>query len=286
MVDTVKTAADAAPAKGVLRDALATDAPEPLRLISGIVTSHSTLGVPYTVTVRIPDGATTPPLPYPAWWVPRVGDVVTMFYAGGVFTVHGAVAPAQTHVYPHRHAAVDIDGTVLPPAPPAPPVPTAPTAPPSVRNVGVPAVDWGSWGGQASNGSAMIQGGPTNDAFWFYGNGIAAAKGSGTIIGGSIYIERVSSAHGVNGAANVRLGTHGYTARPGAGGGIANVAVVGALAKGQGATLALTAAQIAALNAGHKGLGLLHGGTSYTSADYLRATVGGASGQLSLSIQG
>lgn len=276
----------AAPIPGILRGALDSDAPEPLRLMTGVVVDTSTAVTPYTVTVQLADGASTPPMPYPAWWVPRVGDVCSMLYSGGAFVVLGAVAPAQTVVAPHRHAASEIDGTVIPPAPPAPAVPSAPDAPPTIRTVPVPALDWGSWGGQASNGAVMVQGGPTNDAYWFYGDSIAAVKGAGTIIAGSIYVERLATSHGVNGGANVRLGTHAWGARPAAGGGIANVVVVGQLEKGQGRTFDLTAAQIAALNAGHKGLGLLHGGTSYTSADYLRATAGLASGQLSLSIQG
>lgn len=270
----------------VLRDALlGGDTPPPIRITTGIVTAVNRTAVPCVISVRLPEGTVVDGLTYPAWWFPREGDVTNLFYAGGVFLVHGPVAPAQVVVDPHRHAASDIDGTVLPPAPPPAAVPPAPPAQPSQRTVPVAPVDWGSWGGQASNTGVMIQGGPTNDAFWFYGGAIQAARAGGTIVAGSIYVERLATDHGVNGGANVRLGVHGHPGRPGAPGSISAVGVIGQLGKGQGRVMSLTAAHIAALNAGAVGLGLAHGGTSYVSADYLKATRGAPSGQLSLIVQ-
>lgn len=274
------------PVSRPLRDALSAGDQTPTpQITAAVVEDTSTASSPHTVSLRMPDGLLVPDLTYPGWWSPRVGDVATVVTQGGVVTILHAVAPCLTVVAPHRHKTEDIDGYVIP-APPTPPPPPTPTpAPPTVVTRTVQPTDMGSWGGASFNQNQMIQGGPAHDAFWFYGDGIAAAKGSGTITGGTIYVQRLATAHGVGGAANVRLGVHGYTGRPGAAGGVTTAEVVAQLNRGQGVAVPLTAAHVAALNAGAKGLGLAHGSASYTSADYLRALATAPSGALSLTIQ-
>lgn len=271
-----------------LRDALlGGDSDDPVDLITGVVKSRQSTTAPWSVTVQLAEGTITEAIPFLAAYNPRVNDVVYLLRKGPALLVLGAAAPALTTVSPHRHAAADVDGTIIatPPTPAAPPA--GPPPPPTVRTVGIAPDDQAYWSAWGWKGDDLIQGGPANRAFWFYGGKIAAAKGGGTITGGSIYVERRNTSHGVGGAANVRLGVHGYGTRPGSGGaGHGAVSVQAQLGRGQSANVPLSAAQIAALNAGSPGLGLEPGGSSYSSPDYLRAVIGGASGQLSLTIQG
>lgn len=153
----------------------------------------------------------------------------------------------------------------------------------------VSSATWATQYGSDWRYDAVIAGGPTSQrGFWFYGGGIAAAKGAGTIVAATVFVKRASG--GVDGLANVNVGTHGFASQPGSGAAsLANEAVVGGLRKGQGGTFALTAAQVAALNAGAVGVGLEPGSTSYTSADYLIAeprTAGSWSGVLQLTVEG
>lgn len=270
--------------KRPLRDALAApDQPELVTVTSGVVTRVVASGSPYTVQLQMPDGSTASGLPYPGWWAPRVGDVAIVLRQGGALTVLHAVAPCDTVTAPHRHKAADIDGSIIPPAPAPPPVPTPPAPAPTIVTRTVQPTAMGSWGGP-SPADQMVQG-AGNSAYWFYGTGIATARGSGTITGGTIYVERLATAHGVNGDANVRLGAHGLTGPPGSGGDITSVDIAARLARGQGRTVPLTPAHVAALNAGARGLGLARGAAGYASADYLRVTAGSPSGALSLTIQ-
>jgi hypothetical protein len=278
------------PPERPLRDVLRPlDAPDTLRWLTGVVTAVQLATAPYTVTVRLADGSSTGALTFLGWWVPRINDVCHLIQQGPSLLVLGAVSPTQTKIDPHRHAAADIDGTIIvaPPTPPAPPAP--PPGPPTVRTVNLGPIDQAYWDPTYGvwKGDDLIQGGPNRRPFWFYGGAIAAAKGAGTITGGSIYVARVSGTHGVNGRANVRLGVHGYATRPGSGGAAHGaVEVPATLLRGEGANVPLTGAQLGALNAGAAGLGLEPGNSSYSSADYLRAVIGGASGQLSLTING
>lgn len=246
----------------------------PVRVVTGVVTAVQTATSPHTVRVQLAEGTVTEPLPFLGWWAPTVNDVVWMLQQGPALYVLGGLAPANLYV---------------PPAPIVPDTPdTPPPAPPTVRTVGVSPIDrayWSPWGWRRE---ALIQGGPNHyRGHWFYGSQIAAAKGAGTIVAASIYVERTTDAHGVNGAANVRLGTHAMGDAAGSGAGaLGNVSVQAQLTRGQAAQVPLSAAQIAALNGGHVGVGLEPGATSYSSADYLKATASGASGQLSLTIQG
>ncbi|MNW55938.1 hypothetical protein D3C74_336320 [compost metagenome] len=129
------------------------------------------------------------------------------------------------------------------------------------------------------------QGGPNYTGLWYYGGQIAAAKGAGTIISASVYMRRSATNHGVNGGANVRLGVHNG-AGPGQPFDLAAVEVRAQLGKGKDANVGLTAGQIGGLNGGWTGLALAPGSPSFTSPDYLRADSGGASGALTLTIQG
>lgn len=260
---------------------------EPLRLHAAVVTEVSTTTPPYQVTLRMADGAVIADAVYLAWWSPRVNDTVYLLRQGGSIVVLGPVAPADVVVVHHRHAAGDVDGTVLvtPTAPEE--APAGPSSPPNVVSKMVQPTDMATWDTDGDYWKAyMTQGGPTSKrAFWFYGNGIAAAKGAGTIVGGSIYVERLSSVHGVSGAANVRLGVHSFENRPSNGdGSLANVSVAATLDRGKGVAVRLTEAHIAALNAGADGFGLEPGATGYASADYLRALFGLTSGSGALSL--
>lgn len=279
-----------------LRDALAGlaippavpgEAPSAVDMVTGVVTQVDFVSTPHTIRVRLADGTITAALPYLGWWVPRVNDVAWMIRQGPALYPLGAIAPAATVTSPHRHAAADVDGTVIPDAPP-PPVPAGPPpAPPTVRTIGITPVDMAYWSSFGWKADDLVQGGPNNRAFWFYGDQIAQAKGSGTIVAASIYVQRVSGSHGVNGGANLRLALHPHATRPGSGATpLGSLDVRMQLERGQAANVSLAPGQLAALNGGEKGLGLEPGASGYTSADYLRAAAGGASGQLSLTIQG
>lgn len=272
------------PLRDVLRGGDDADA---LDLLSGIVTQVQTSTAPYGVKLRLADGTITDWLPYLAWWSPRVNDVAQVIRKGPALHVLGAYAPAVVVTSPHRHDAADVDGTIIAAAPapgtPAPP----PAAAPTRRTVGVAPTDrayWSPWGWRREE---LVQGGANAlRTFWFYGTGIAAVKGSGTIVAGTLYLQRVSSYHGAT-SANVRLGVHNAVDASGSGGAAhTSVAVVRQLARGQDATVNLTPAQIAELNAGKRGLGLEPGSLSYSSSDYLRAVANSASGQLALTIEG
>lgn len=256
-----------------LRDVLGTPT-RGLVWLTGVVTEVDTVRVPHTIRVRLADGTITEPITYMGWWSPLINDTAELIAQGSKLMALGAVAPSNLDL----------------PNPPAPVIPAtppdAPTAPPVIRTVPVQPVDaayWSQWGWRTDG---LIQGGPANRAHWWYGTAVQAARAGGVIVGGSVYVERLNTAHGVNGAANVRVGVHTQAERPVSGESqLAEVAAVRTLARGKGTTVPLTAAQVAALNAGALGLGLEPGGSSYSSPDYLRATIGGASGALSLTVQ-
>ena len=263
----------------------------PLQLRTGVVQAISKATTPWTLTITL-GNTNISGITYLGWWDAVVGGIVQVLQQGPQLLVLGPLAPAKVIVSPHRHAAADVDGTIIV-APPAPPVPTAPPAVVTTRIVNITAQGSASWQFSYSTWrNDFIQGGSSSNlrrAFWFYGGQIAAAKGAGNIIGGSIFVRRTGTG-GVYQGANVRLGTHGLGSASGSGAGAhGNVAVVGQLNKEQGVTFALTGAHLAALNAGAAGLGLEPGSTSYTSPDYLVGygrDAGEWSGQLSLTIQG
>ena len=256
------------------------EAPANLQLRSATITAIDTGVTPWTVTITLGD-VSVPDVNVLGWLDPRVGDEVQVLQAGSSILVLGTVGPAKVYVPPSP-----------PPAPPAPPAPPTPAL--AVKPYPVVANGSGTWPSLQPIGSwsniRLWQGGSiAQRAYWFYGNKIAAAKGSGTIISGSIFIKRNDSG-GVGGAANVRLGSHTLESQPGSAGALSNVTVVGSLYKSQGKTFALPASIIAGMNAGTiKGLGLEPGALGYTTPDYLIAYPYGNgtewSGSLSLNIQ-
>ncbi|HXH36907.1 MAG TPA: hypothetical protein VNJ54_21200 [Plantibacter sp.] len=256
----------------------------PLVRRTGIVRTVTTSTVPHTCAVDL-GGVTVAGLIFPGWWDAQVGATVTVLQQGSSLEVINVAAPARTRVGEHNHTTPPTN----PPPPPAPPAP--PAAPIGVRTVSVVADASSTWIPSFANWRTeqVWQGGDGRRGFWFYGSKIASAKGTGTIVGASIFVKR-SGSGGVNGGANVRLGTHTFGAQPASGGTAhGNVAAIGQLGKGQGLTLALTAAQVAALNAGAVGVGLEPGAAGYVTPDYLIAeprSLGDWSGALSLTIEG
>lgn len=257
-----------------LRDALSGvpgERLDPLQLVSAVVTAVAASGSSFTITARFPDGTTVPGIGYLGWWAPRVDDVVMLLQQGPALFALGSAGPANVYSTPA-------------PAPPPPPTPPPPA--PSIVTRHVQPVWMGSHkpSGAGWYENDIRQGGTNYTGLWFYGNRIAAAKGSGTIIGASIYVRRSRTSHGVGGLANVRLAVHNGSG-PGAGYSIADTAVRAALAKGKDANVALSSAQIGRLNSGWTGLALAPGSPSYTSPDYLRADSGAPSGALALTIR-
>lgn len=252
----------------------------PLRMRTCTVMAVNTGSTPWTCTIRLGQIDITG-VTMLGWYDPRVGDLVKVVQQGSELLVWGTLAPGKVYV-----------PAAPPPAPPAP-TPTPP-APPGVRTVPITATDSSGW--QFSYNTwkddRFIQGGVGVGRYrphWFYGGQIAAAKGAGTIIGGSIFVKR-DSGGGVNGGAQVRLGYHGAANRPDSGAApLGGVTVVGELTKGQGDTFPIPQGLLDALNAGAAGFGLEPGAASYTSPDYLPSLgrqAGEWSGQLSLTIQG
>lgn len=268
-------AAESAP-RFPLRDALLAPGAEqtdPLRMLSAVVVAVNAVSTPFTVTLRLPDGATVDGVTYLGWWQPRVNDVAVVLQQGPRLLALGAEGPTALYA---------------PPAPPPPPPP--PPAPPPPPSAVVTRTVQPVWVGSYKPGGAewypgdIRQGGPNYTGLFYYGGGIAAAKGSGTILGGVIYMRRTAASHGVSGAANVRLATHNG-AGPGAGFALGSVNVPVALTKGQDFNVPLSATQVAELNAGNTGLALAPGSPSFTSPDYLRVDSGAPAGALALTIQ-
>lgn len=263
------------PTNHPLTPALRPSQAEDLEWLSGaLVVAVDTAGDPHTLTLRLADGAEVDDVPFLGWWEPAVDARVEVLRRGQTLLALGPIAPAAL-------------STAAPSTPPTPP--PAPAAPPARVTRYVQPVNYGTWDGVGSYWSAYVQQGGERGkrALWVYGGGIAAAKGSGTVVAGTIYVGREATAHGVPGAANVRLGGHGYSALPGgAPSALAHVATVGTLTPGQGATFALTSSQVAAINAGTlAGFGLEPGAASYSSPDYLKGVAGAPAGSLALVIE-
>jgi hypothetical protein len=226
----------------------------PLRLRKGQVTATAAT-TPATVTVRLSTGVTVPGVCYIASYTPAVGDVVFCVQAGPVLVCFGTLA-----------------GTT-PPAVAADPWPLTDTTATTVT-----AASSALWTGTAW--SAGTAGQPAG--VWLYGTTVATVKGAGTITAASVLLERAADVSGPDGPARVMLGTHAYTTLPGGAPTVSSVAQVGTLDRGQRASLPLTAAQVAALNAGATGVG-----TDPAAVDAVTFTgrAGSpASGQLTLTV--
>jgi hypothetical protein len=260
------------------------EAPPALELRTGTVIAINKGVTPWTCTIRLSE-ADIPGITMLGWYDPVVGDTVQILKSGPSTLILGTLAPGKVYMPP-----------APPPPPPAPPAPPAPA--PVVREVPVSAVASGtapsqkSFNGTWSNADLYQGGGIAQRGFWFYGNGIAAAKGAGTIIGGSIFIRRSNLSAGVGAGANVRLGGHGFEGQPGGVPGVHSaVSVIGQLGRDGGNTFTLPQAIIDGMNDGSiKGLGLEPGALGYLSPDYLIAYGFGAgrewSGALTLTVRG
>lgn len=260
------------------------EAPPTLQLRTGTVIAINKAVTPWTVTVRLSD-TDFDGITMLGWYDPVVGDPVQVMQQGPALLVMGTLAPGKVYM-----------PASPPPAPPAPPA--APAPPPTIRTVSVSALSAGTapaeapYGGWRTDMVYQTGGSLPQRGFYFYGTQIADVKGSGTIIGGKIFIKRSPAVAGVGGGANVRLGWHGHNTQPGGiPGGHSGTTVVGQLLRDQGATFSLPQHMLDAMNAGTaKGFGLEPGAMGYVSADYLIAYGVGAgrewSGQLSLTIRG
>lgn len=262
---------DAAPRRPLRDYAASRDDSAPLDWLRGIVVSVQRTTPPYTLRVRLGSGTVTDGVPYAAWYAPQVNDVVNLLRKGPALWVLGPDAPAN--VVPA--------GAVLVP----PPVPSPPAPPATTRTVPVAPIDRASWSPWGWRADELVQGGPSSRALWLYGDGIERARGSGTIIGASVYMRRVTREHGAQ-LANVRLGVHDFETRPAsASSPLPLVSVAARLTRGQDATVPLSALQINALNSGAAGVGLEPGDPAFTSADHLAVYADAASGQLALTIR-
>lgn len=267
-----------------LRDAIVGDPVQhrpQIGLRTAIVTAVDKSGTAagsWTATVRFADGSTASGIGFYGWWNASVNAVVDVLTVGPTLRILGPMAPSAVYA-----------GT--PPAWPAPPAP--PAGPPTVRTVTVQPADAAMWDAQAQQWrtDVLAQGGVVpNRAMWFYGAAVATAIGAGSLVSASLYVQRLMTANGPDGPANVRTGTHAFTARPGDGSGpLGNVAAAGTLARGQARMLVLPATVVAALGAGAAGVGLEPGVLGSSNADTLAVAALGdnpASGQLTLTISG
>lgn len=254
--------------------------PAPLQLRTGMVTAIDNSATPWTVSVQVSE-LVIPGINILGWYEPRVGDVVQLLQQGESLFVLGTVGPGKIYA-----------PSTPPPAPPPPPPPPPP--PLVTKAYPISPVGSGTWPSQQPIGSwsnlSLWQGGSiAQRAYWFYGNKIADAKGSGTILSGTVFVKRRSSG-GVYGNANVRLGSHNLATQPASAGALSNVSVVGGLQRDQGKTFTIPASIIAGMNAGTiKGLGLEPGALGYVTPDYLIAYPYGAgtewSGAITLNIR-
>lgn len=278
----------AGPSGAAAKLALATtgnneDAPQ-MQLRTGTIIAVDKGTTPWTATLRTSE-IDVPGITMLGWYDPVVGDVVQFIQQGPMRFILGICAPGKVYM-----------PASPPPAPPAPPAPPPP--PPAIVEKSVTPIGSGTapaeapWGGWRSDRLYQGGGGLAQRGFHFYGGGIAAAKGSGTILSGKVFLDRINTSHGSGAGGNVRLGTHGYSSQPGGiPGGHANVSVVGQLNRGEARSFNLPANIIAAMNNGSAvGLGLEPGALGYTSADYIISTgFGGGTewaGALTLVVQG
>lgn len=249
---------------------------------TGIITAVAKASAPWVVTVRLADGSTLDMLAA-GWYEPTVNDVVLVWRAGDTAVCLGGFAGSSKTIA----TTATLTSIAAPATPPAPP-----TQPPTVRVAYVSAISSRSWRDGAWRADDEVhQGGDVAErGFWFYGGQIAGAKGSGTITAATIWVPRSAALHGAD-RGNVRLGTHTFTSLPGSGASaLSNVnSFTAAVGRGGDVALQLTAAQLAALNAGAAGLGLEPGAVGARDADCLivaGVSTQPATGQLALTISG
>lgn len=239
------------------------EATAPLQLRSATITAVKKTVTPWTVTINL-SGVLVPGVTILGWADPYVGDRVQVLQQGQVLFVLGPPAPGRIYN-------------------PSTPVPAPPTRPASELNpsplgpesssVSVePTSSSTVTGTSAWRNDALHQGGNAvaQRGYWFYGNALQTARGSGTALEASVFIKRIDYAGPE--VANVRLGTHTQPVRPPVSSALNNVAVVGTLRRGEGKFFALTPAMLAGINSGTvKGFGLEPGQLGLDSPDYLVA---------------
>lgn len=256
---------------------------DPLQLRTATITAVSKAVTPWTVTINLGntliEGVTIL-----GWTDPRVGEVVQCLKQGPLVFVLGAPAPGRT-----------ISPTLSIPTPPAVPQSVSkPVAPVQLttREVSIQAISSSTWapGAGVWRDDVLFQGGQElNRAFFFYGNRISAAVGSATILAGTILLRRKES-DGVE-AAQVRTGVHNLALRPAGAPAAASSSLAGTLERGQGKSIPLSDAQIAALNnKTASGITLSAVNAGLKSPEYLNLEPVGPgtewSGTLSLTVRG
>lgn len=213
---------------------------DPLQLRTATIVEVSKAATPWTVTINLGNTLISG-VTILGWTDPRVGEVVQCLKQGPLVFVLGAPAPGRT-----------ISPTATIPTPPAVPQSVSNPVPPAqltTREVSIPAISSSTWapGAGAWRDDVLFQGGQElNRAFFFYSTRIADAVGTATILAGTILLRRKES-DGVE-QAQVRIGTHNLALRPAAAPPAATSAFAGTLQRGQGKSIPLSDAQIAALN--------------------------------------
>lgn len=256
---------------------------EPLQLRTATIVAVSKAATPWTVTINL-GNTLIPGVTILGWTDPRVGEVVQCLKQGPLVFVLGAPAPGRT-----------ISPTLTIPTPPAVPTSVSNPQPPvqmGTREVSVAALSSSTWAPGAGiwRDDVLLQGGQElNRAFFFYNTRIRDAVGTATIVAGTILLRRREG----DGAelAQVRTGMHNLALRPATAPPAVSSALVEQLARGQGKSIPLSDAQIAALNnKTASGITLSAAAAGLKSPDYLNLEPVGPgtewSGTLSLTVRG
>lgn len=205
----------------------------PMRLLTGQV--HST-GV--NVVDLVIGGQLFTNVSYLDSWTPATGQTTKVLVQGDALLALGPVAPGTTHT--------------------APATPTAPVAP---TVTAVEATESQSFhvGPDTWGTDTRVQQGGTAEhrAFYFYGGAVQAAIGAGTLAAATLWLQRVNTAHGPAGPANIYVGTHSYTTQPGGTPtAITNGVLLGTLERGEAKVFSLPTVLVTALDGGATGVGL------------------------------
>lgn len=257
---------------------------EPLQLRTATITAVSKATTPWTVTINL-GGTLIAGVTILGWTDPRVGEVVQCLKQGPTVFVLGAPAPGRT-----------VSPTLTIPDPPSVPPGVSNPSPPaeiSTREISVQAISSSTWDPAARiwRDNVLLQGGLVgNRAAFFYNTRIRDSVAGGTVVAGSILLRRKES----DGAdfANVLMNSHNLALRPASFSSVLGTGTnIGTLARGQGKTIPLNAAQIAAINnRSAVGFHLTPSSVGLKSPDYLNLEPVGVgtewSGTLSLTVRG
>lgn len=166
------------------------------------------------------------------------------------------------------------------------PAPPAPAPVPVKKSAYITTTDSGSYSAQYNNwrtdSNYVYQAGSQDwRGLWFYSTKIKTQLAKATSIAKmQIYVQRVNTAHGVSGGANVDLVAHKLASQPTGDpiGSMTGHSTVGTLTRGQGAWFNVPSGWWPSILSGtYKGLGLRFGTTSYTDNDYMYAYGAGTS---------